>query len=457
MTASRRHHHAHWVLVLALLAPLTLGCSPEQSATPNAHLVHQPGQRRPGDAGREVRRRVGRRLQDRDPDPAQRGRRSSASSSSAGSPPRISSIDLMSLDPPFVAEFANAGFLLPVTDPADVDDAHRRASSTPRSKTAYWNGQAGRRRRSGPTPSCCGTASRSPQAAGVDPTSPDFTWDEMIKAAEAQGKRIGVQGRRYEGYMVWINALVASARRADHRATPSSAPGRHPDDRLAGRRRWPPTIVGELARSAGRAAGDVDRRRGGGPLGCSRATTASFMVNWPYVYSAAKEAVAESGAIDQSRRRRHRLGPLPGGRRPARRASRRSAASTSAIGAFTKHPDAGPGGGRSASPRSRATSQYMVDSGNPAARAAAYDDPEVREAFPMADLIRESINDAGPRPDHAVLRRRLHVGAAHLAPAGRACDAPQTPEETDDLHVATCCRGSGCCELTATITGGRRP
>ena len=40
----------------------------------------------------------------------------------------------------------------------------------------------------------------------------------------------------------------------------------------------------------------------------------------------------------------------------------------------------------------------MVDSGNPAAKAAAYDDPKVRKAFPMADLIRESINDAGPRP-----------------------------------------------------------
>ena len=31
-----------------------------------------------------------------------------------------SSIDLMSLDPPFVAEFANAGYLLAITDPEDV-------------------------------------------------------------------------------------------------------------------------------------------------------------------------------------------------------------------------------------------------------------------------------------------------------------------------------------------------
>jgi len=42
--------------------------------------------------------------------------------------------------------------------------------------------------------------------------------------------------------------------------------------------------------------------------------------------------------------------------------------------------------------------RYMLKSKNPAARSAVYDDPEVRKAFPMADLIRESIGDAAPRP-----------------------------------------------------------
>ena len=42
--------------------------------------------------------------------------------------------------------------------------------------------------------------------------------------------------------------------------------------------------------------------------------------------------------------------------------------------------------------------RYMLKSKNPAARAAVYDDAEVRKAFPMADLIRESIADAAPRP-----------------------------------------------------------
>ena len=69
-----------------------------------------------------------------------------------------------------------------------------------------------------------------------------------------------------------------------------------------------------------------------------------------------------------------------------------------AIGAYTKYPEQAAGRWSSASPRWRATSQYMLDSGNPAAKAAAYDDPTVRKAFPMADLIRDSINDAGPRP-----------------------------------------------------------
>jgi multiple sugar transport system substrate-binding protein len=40
----------------------------------------------------------------------------------------------------------------------------------------------------------------------------------------------------------------------------------------------------------------------------------------------------------------------------------------------------------------------MLDAGNPAARASVYDDPDVIKLFPMAALIRDSINAAQPRP-----------------------------------------------------------
>ena len=104
------------------------------------------------------------------------------------------------------------------------------------------------RARSRPRP---GTASSSPtpfwantqllwyrksvaQAAGVDPTADDFTWYQMIDVAESQKKRIGVQGRRYEGYMVWINALIASGGGQIIRDTEAGV-GRDPVDGVAGR------------------------------------------------------------------------------------------------------------------------------------------------------------------------------------------------------------------------------
>jgi multiple sugar transport system substrate-binding protein len=42
--------------------------------------------------------------------------------------------------------------------------------------------------------------------------------------------------------------------------------------------------------------------------------------------------------------------------------------------------------------------EYMAETLNPAAREAAYDAPEVRRVFPMAELVRESLRDAAPRP-----------------------------------------------------------
>src|SRR5690606_34779322 len=39
----------------------------------------------------------------------------------------------------------------------------------------------------------------------------ELTWDDVIDAAEKTGTTVQVQSRRYEGYTVLINSLVASA------------------------------------------------------------------------------------------------------------------------------------------------------------------------------------------------------------------------------------------------------
>jgi len=326
-----------------------------------------------------------------------------------------SSIDVMSLDPPFVAEFANAGFLRPFSkeDEATFTDGVLKGPL----ETTYWNDQLVA------APFWANTQllwfrKSAAKAAGVDPTAPGFTWDQMIKAAEGQQKVIGVQANRYEGYMVWINALVVSAGgeiignvEAGKDATPEiNSPA---GDAAA-------EIVGGLARSpaappAMSTAGEEEARS------VFQGDSGMFMVNWPYVYAAA-QGDAEQSVVDDIGWARY-----PGVK--AGEASRPPLGGINlAIGAFTKYPEQALDLVKCATSL-QSNIEYMVDSGNPAAKRAAYDDPKVRKAFPMASLIRDSIDEAGPRPvtpyynDVSTSVQRVWHPATEVR-------APQTPEET---------------------------
>ncbi len=335
-----------------------------------------------------------------------------------------SSIDLMSLDPPFVAEFANAGYLRPITDPADVEQLTEGVLDAPM-ETAKWDGKLVA------TPFWANTQllwyrKSVAAAAGVDPTSDDFTWEAMIKAAESQQKRIGVQGRRYEGYMVWINALVESAggqiienTEKGKDATPSMA---GPAGDVAA------DIVGGLARSSA-APADMSTAGEEEARSLFQGDSGSFMVNWPYVYQAAKESV-EAGAIDQSV-----LDDIAWARYPQAVAGEQSAPPLGgidlAIGNFTEHPDEALDAVKCITSVEN-NAQYMVEAGNPAARAAAYDDPKVKEAFPMADLIRDSIDTAGPRPITPYYGD-VSTSVQRIWHPSTSVKAPPTPEDTDQF------------------------
>jgi multiple sugar transport system substrate-binding protein len=297
------------------------------------------------------------------------------------------SIALMSLDPPFVAEFAEAGFLRPFT--ADEAGSLTEGVLAGSLESARWDGglvaapfwansQLLWYRKS--------VAAR----AGLDPTS--VTWERVIQAATQAGATVEVQGARYEGYMVWISALVASAGGAilkDPEKGKDVTPG---IDSEAGRRAA--TVIGELARS--RAAdpalstADEEATRAAfqGPRG-------GFMANWAYVYGAAQEAVA-AGSLPQAV-----LDDIGWARYPRVDAERESRPPLGgidlAVGAFTPHEDLAVEAVRCIT-TAESQRQYMLESKNPAARAVVYDDAEVRRVFPMADLIRESIDASAPRP-----------------------------------------------------------
>ena len=117
-------------------------------------------------------------------------------------------IDLMSIDPPFTAEFADAGFLAEVPQDAKAE-LEKQGTFTGALDAATWkdklvvfpfwsNTQVLWYRKS------------FVEKAGLDMSQP-VTWDQIIDAASDNNAKIGVQANKYEGYVVWINALISGA------------------------------------------------------------------------------------------------------------------------------------------------------------------------------------------------------------------------------------------------------
>jgi multiple sugar transport system substrate-binding protein len=116
-------------------------------------------------------------------------------------------IDLMSLDPPFTAEFANAGFLADI--PEDMQARLTEQSFDGATAAATWDGQLVA------FPFWSNTQvlwyrKSFVEKAGLDMSQP-ISWDQMIDAASDNGGKIGVQANKYEGYSVWINARISGA------------------------------------------------------------------------------------------------------------------------------------------------------------------------------------------------------------------------------------------------------
>ena len=139
------------------------------------------------------------------------------------------SIDLMSLDPIFVPEFAQAGFLAPV--PPEIAGRVTEDVVPAAVDISTWddelvavpfrsNTQLLRDRKS------------VAEAAGLD-TSRPVTWEQVVTAAQEQDALIGVQGIRAEALTVWSNALIESAGGSIIARTPPT-PSRSPSA-------WSPT------------------------------------------------------------------------------------------------------------------------------------------------------------------------------------------------------------------------
>lgn len=186
-------------------------------------------------------------------------------------------IDLMSLDPPFTAEFADAGFLAEI--PADEQQKLTQQSFQGAVDAATWgdklvvypfwsNTQVLWYRKS------------FVEKAGIDMSQP-VTWDQIIDAASENGGQIGVQANKYEGYVVWINALISGAggdlvsdaqAGADASIDVNSPAGETAAgiiEKLASSKAAPPDLSVSTEGTAGSTFGSA---------------AGSFLVNWTYIF-----------------------------------------------------------------------------------------------------------------------------------------------------------------------------
>ena len=299
------------------------------------------------------------------------------------------SIDMMSLDVIFAPELAQAGFLAPV--PEDV--AQRVSEGVVESllDSATWEDELV------VIPFWANTQllwyrESVAEAAGLDMTQP-VTWEQLVEAAQSQGKILSTQGIRSESLMVWLNALIESAG--------GSVIEENSDN--------PEEIVFGLDTPEGERAAEVlNAVATSGAVGAGFSTAnedtnatqfesedAGFMVNWPFVYARALSAV-EAGTLDASVPEDYGWALYPRVEQDQPSAPPLGGINLG-VSAFSPNADLAYDATECITSDEN-QAYYMITNGNPASSVAVYDDPEVQEAYPMADTIRESLEAAAPRP-----------------------------------------------------------
>ncbi len=339
---------------------------------------------------------------------------------------RDSSIDLMSLDPPFIPELAEPGVLADVPD----DLAERVSEDVVEGALvgASWKDELVTVPFWANTQLLWYRASVA-EAAGLDMSGP-VTWDQLMDAAEEQEAYLGVQGTKAESLTVWINALV------------TSAGGQVITDPTAEAEEVELGLASDAGREAARILSEIGERGLGGPglptadenatFSVFQGDRGSFMVNWPFVWPAMVAAV-EAGTLDAEVLDDVGWALYPQVSEDAE-ARPPYGGINIGVGAFSPHPDLAYEAAECIVDPAR-QAEYFITDGNPPSSVSAYDDPEVQEAFPMADLIRTSLEQSAPRPQTPYYNE-VSAGLQETWHPPAAVDPERTPERAADLITA---------------------
>ncbi|MGJ9413063.1 extracellular solute-binding protein [Aeromicrobium sp. CF4.19] len=345
-----------------------------------------------------------------------------------------SSTDLMSLDPVFVPEFANAGWLAPFEgEQADAvldDDVLAGAA-----ETVQWEDEVVAAPQWANTQVLWYRQSLA-EAAGLDMTQP-VTWDEVIDAADAEGGTVGVQANRYEAYVVWINSLIQGAG-GDILDPDTVEDGRDAEvtiDSEAGAAAA--AVIQRLADSSA-AQPDFTTSNEGTSLGQMFPADGpgSFMTNWTFVYKNYEGLVGESGGPADEQE----FEDFAWARYPQTVEGEESRPPIGGIdigvGAFSENVDLAQEAAVCVS-SSEAQAALAVNEGLMPTRQSVYDSPELQEAYP-ADLLAlysDSIDTGGPRPKSAFYSQ-ISTAVQSRWHSPTSVDPETTPSESADFLSA---------------------
>jgi len=310
-----------------------------------------------------------------------------------------SSTDLMSLDPVFVPEFANAKWLLPFE--GEVGDRVLEGVLDAPADIVQWDDEVVAAPQWANTQVLWYRKSLA-EKAGLDMTKP-VTWDQVIDAAADNAGTVGVQANKYEAYVVWINALIQGAggnildpstveKGRDAKVTIDSAAGK---DAAA--------VIKKLANSPA-AQPDFTTSNEGTSLGqmFPAEGPGEFMTNWTFVYGNYKGLIGKPGGPKDEKA----FEDLGWVRYPQTVEGEESKPPIGGIdigvGAYTKHPKFAQEAALCVTSDEAQAALAVNDSFAPT-RESVYDDSAVKELFPpdLLTLFRDSIDTGGPRPKSA--------------------------------------------------------
>ena len=365
-------------------------------------------------------------------------------------------LDVMAMDVVWTAEFAEAGWALPLSDdPAGLAEADATADILPGPlETARW------KHKLYGAPIATNTQLLWYRADLVD--HPPEDWTGMVAEAErlrAAGEPswIGVQANEGEGLVVWFNTLLVSAggqvlSHDGRRVTLTDTP-EHRAATVAALR-----ILKSVSTAPG-ADPSITRTDGSSARLAVEQGKAALEVNWPYVLASMLENAVKGGVpflplngLPELAGSIDNLGTFV----PSEEQFRIAYEASRKVFGFAPYPSVAPGrpakvtiGGLNLTVartsrhkaeafeavrclRSLDNQKYIsIQGGLPAVRISLYSDPQFQAKYPMYDVIRQQLTDAAVRPATPVYQAVSIRLAAALSPVTEI-----DPERTaDDLAV----------------------